>query len=156
MKYPENFALHLQSNLREIANDILSCAYFISGDLVGLETAGDRRWQYGSDLICRCIRSGLVKVWNFQTMCHDHDSFLLAIASVSPFGPDGGELWNATFLDQTEVLRTLLETFFPTDKPYDPKLNPEFVSELESLFEQHGVGWSSEAILQIRQPRRMQ
>jgi len=147
-----NYADHLQSNLRELESDISSCIYFISGNLPGLETEGDARWQFGVDAIARCLKTRLVRVRNFRTLCHDDDSFLSAITSYSPFEAAGMELRNATFLTKTNLLQSLLDKHFPSEQANNLDLNTRFIAELEALFDAQGVGWSPDPIVRVRNP----
>jgi hypothetical protein len=149
MNIPYSVALELQLHLRELLDDDSSCISFILGNIDGMPINTSVRWQYGADMIYRCIKSGLVIVPYFQIDCEDLETFFVAIRTLNPFDSSGGMMWSGTFLRGTKKLQNQLEKYFSDVPQYDPKQNLAFVKELEEIFQQHDVPWSESALLPI-------
>jgi hypothetical protein len=149
MKLPFSVAYQLQWQLRELLDDDSSCASFSAGNIDNIPDNTIHRWQYGVDMIYRCVTTGLIMIPYFQIDSHDLQSFFLAIRSLNPFDSSGGMMWNGTYLRRTDMLRDLLNRFFSNVPQYDPELNVAFVEELENIFQQHAVPWSESPLLPI-------
>lgn len=149
MNIPYSVALKLQLHLRELLDDDSSCISFILGNIDGMPINTSVRWQYGADMIYRCIVSGVVTVPYFQIDCEDLESFFRAIRTLNPFDSSGGMMWSGTFLRGTDRLENLLKKHFSDVPLYDPKLNAAFVKELKEIFVLHNVPWSETPLLPI-------
>jgi hypothetical protein len=149
MNIPYSVALKLQLHLRELLEDDSSCISFILGNIDGMPINTNVRWQYGVDMIYRCIKAGLVTVPYFQIDCEDLESFFHALQTLNPFDGSGGMMWSATFLRGTDKLEYLLNRHFSGVPLYDAKLNTDFLKDLEEIFVLHNVPWSETPLLPI-------
>jgi hypothetical protein len=150
MDIPDDIALWLQKNLRTLAEDDSSCAYFLSGIVDNLPDYTVSRWQLAADMIYRCVKSKLILIYNFAD-CTDEASFFVAIRTLSPFKSEGGLLWNGTLLYGSDMLTTIVEKHFPPSQPYSPDINCAFGEELDEIFQRNGVPWSETPLLPIAQ-----
>jgi hypothetical protein len=150
VKTPGDVEQWLQRQLRMMAVDDGSCAYFISGNIASIDDYTLERWQFGVDMIYRCIRSKLINVHNFAG-CHDEASFFAALRTLSPFNDDGAFLWNGTLLYGSNMLVNIVEKHFPPSLPYSPAVNSAFGEELDEIFQRHDVPWSQTPLLPIGQ-----
>jgi hypothetical protein len=145
---PGDIEQWLQRQLRMMAGDDGSCAYFISGNIGSIADYTHDRWQFGVDMIYRCLKSNLILIHNFAD-CDDEASFFTSIRTLSPFKSEGGLLWNGTLLYGSEMLTTIVEKHFPPSQPYNPDINQAFGEELDEIFQQNGVPWSEIPLLPI-------
>jgi hypothetical protein len=150
MDIPNDIGLWLQKNLRTLAEDDSSCAYFVSGNLNTIPNYTSSRWQLAVDMIYRCVRSNLILIHNFAD-CDDEASFFVAIRALSPFRSEGGLLWNGTLLCGSDTLTTIVEKHFPPSQPFSPDINHAFGEELDEIFQRNGVPWSETPLLPIAQ-----
>jgi len=148
MDIPDDIARWLQNNLRTLAEEESSCAYFLSGNVKTVPDYTSSRWQLAVDMIYRCVKSKLTLIYNFAD-CDDEASFFVAIRTLSPFRSEGGLLWNATLLYGSDMLTTIVEKHFPPSQPYSPDINLAFVEELDEIFRRNGVPWSKTPVLPI-------
>jgi hypothetical protein len=148
MNIPNDIALWLQSNLRTLAEDDSSCAYFLSGNVNTVPYHTRPRWQLAVGMIYRCVRSKLTLISNFVD-CDDEASFFVATRSLNPFTSEGGLLWNGTLLYGSETLTTIVEKHFSSSQAYSPDIDHDFIEELDRIFKQNGVDWSETPLLPI-------
>jgi len=149
VKTPNDVQSWLQRQLRTMAVDDSSCAYFISGNIASNENYTLERWQFGLDMIYRCLKSGLILVHDFVGY-PDEVAFTHALQTISPFGDEGGVLWNGSLIYGSQLLVELVEKHFPPSLPYSPAVNSDFGEDLESIFQRHGVPWSEAPLLPIQ------
>jgi len=148
VKTPIHIEQWLQRQLRMMAIDDGSCAYFISGNITSINDYTRERWQFGVDMIYRCMRSKLILVHNFAG-CHDEASFFDALRTLSPYTGEGGLLWNGTLLYGSDILVEIVEKFFPPSLPHSAEINDPFGKELDDIFQQNDVPWSEKPLLPI-------
>jgi len=148
VKAPDDVESWLQRQLRTMAVDDGSCAYFISGNIATIENYTLERWQFGLDMIYRCLKSGLILVHDFVGY-PDEVAFIRALQTLSPFEDEGGVLWNGSLIYGSDFLVEVVEKHFPPSAPYSPASNSAFGEELDSIFQRHGVPWSETPLLPI-------
>jgi hypothetical protein len=131
-----------------MAVDDGSCAYFISGNIASIENYTLARWQFGLDMIYRCLKSELILVHD-RVGYPDEVAFIRALQTLSPFGDEGGVLWNGSLVYGSDLLVKIVEKHFPPSLPYSPVVNSAFGEELDSIFGRHAVPWSETPLLPI-------
>jgi hypothetical protein len=148
MHFPDDVESWLQRQLRMMAVEDGSCAYFISFPVASIKDQTHEKWQFGADMIYRCLKSNLIQVHNFAG-CHDEASFFAAIQTSNPYESDGGFLWHGTLLYGSDLLVMIVEKHFPASQPYSPEVNDAFGDELDTIFQSNGVPWSETPLLPI-------
>src|ERR1700677_5157384 len=141
MTIPNDIARWLQGNLRTLAEDDSSCAYFLSGNVTSAPYHTISRWQLAVDMIYRCVKCKLTLIHNFVD-CDDEASFFVAIQTLSPFVGEGGLLWNGTLLCGSDTITTIVEKHFLPSQSFNFDINHVFIEELEQIFHQNSVAWS--------------
>jgi hypothetical protein len=134
-----------------LAEEDYSCAGFISGNIESIPDYTRDRWQFGVDMVYRCLQSKLLVVENFEKGYHDLDSFLLGLRSLSPFKPAGGFVWNAHFLDGTQLLRDVVKRHFrgASAALSDHRLNLKFSEEVSDIFDKNDAPLSRSPLLPL-------
>jgi hypothetical protein len=150
MDIPNDIAHWLQKNLRTLAEEDSSCAYFLSGNVNSAPDYTTSRWQLAVDTIYRCVKSNLILIYNFVD-CDDEAQFFVAIRTLSPFKSEGGLLWNGTQLYGSDMLTIIVEKHFPPSQTYSSDINHAFGEELDEIFQKNGVPWSETPLLPIAQ-----
>jgi hypothetical protein len=106
-------------------------------------------WQDAVDNIYRCMKSNLLSVDN-DSFFKEYGTLVEALRRNSPFrSGDGQLLWNGTFLSPTSTLLQLVGRYLSTTGIRVDIVNTEFIAELERIFADSGVPWSSEPLVPL-------
>lgn len=147
MKIQTEIASWIQQSLLGVNGEYWGVGYMMDG-IPDIPGGAVGRWQLGVDIIYRAMTCDLIAVQVFVE-CHDSDSFLRAIRTVSPYEDSGGFLWNGTQIYGTERLSKLVNAHFPSVSQIRRTLSPAFIEALERIFVDSGVPWSDKPLLPI-------
>jgi len=114
--------------------EILTPSYFIGG--VSDEECGYEHWKEGAELIYKLTKSGLLYLDGMTSPTEEISWFYADLRNNDPFG-DGTGLWMAQQLGLTPRAREIMERHKVHLSEAD--VNPEFIEEIERMFEQAGV-----------------
>jgi hypothetical protein len=148
MRIPKGVALWLQETLLEYDGWQWGLVSFAHGKIGSSPADSEAQWQFGADMIYRALTCDLINV-DVYMECHDRESLLSAIRTVSPFIGSGGLLWNGTQVSGTKRLSKVVKEHFRSPDRREGELNPAFIEALEQIFADNGVPWSEEPLLPI-------
>jgi len=148
MLMPLRNASILQSRLLAYDDVGGTCAYMIkyTTDDKGLYL--HHEWQDAVDNIYRCVKSDLLLI-NNDNFFIKYDSLFEALRRNSPFDSKGDQiLWNGTLLDRTDKLTRLVDKYIAVGIRWDV-VDTNFIEDLEDIFAEAGVPWSTEPLVPI-------
>lgn len=114
--------------------EILSPSYFIGGVLP--EESRYQHWKEGAELIYKLTKSGILYLDGATSPTEDLSWFYDELRNNDPFG-DGAGLWMAQELGLTQTGKEILERY--EIQLSEAKVSPEFIDELERIFEMASV-----------------
>jgi hypothetical protein len=149
MMIPTQRALILQDRLLTYDDCGWSCASMIKYTSDGGGSYLRTEWQDAVDNIYRCQKSGLLTVDN-TGFFDKYGSLVEGLRRVSPFqSSDEQILWMATFLSGTDKLHQLVEQHDAVVSFQRDVLNTAFIEDLERIFAESDVPWSSTALVPV-------
>jgi hypothetical protein len=156
MKMPRKIALDLQFDLYLITLDGYSPHSFTSANPAEMSDTTSR-WQLTVDTIHRCIKAGLMEVWNEGWMkavgLEDPFALIDALAQHDPFNFEfprdiGTVYWLHPQLYASDLCQALVAKHDLENIERDFLCEP-FIEEIEKLWEINGVGWSSDPLVKL-------
>ena len=157
MKIPFDIALWLQFNLYLTTLDGYSPDSFLYGKEINNNSMASR-WQLVVDTIYRCLTCELIYICNRICLNVEdvkNKSWLInGLAYHEPFGDDffenGITYWIGPLLCSTERCESLIDKYDIKKFEGNTVCRP-FIDEIELIFERHGVGWSENPLIPIKQ-----
>ncbi len=149
MTIPSPRALILQSCLLAYDDCGWSCAAMIQYTSDSNGSYPTPEWQNAVDNIYRCLMSGLLSIDN-TSFFEKYGSLVEGLRKVSPFQSGNDKiLWIATFLSSTDKLHHLIQQHGSLSGFQKDIVNKAFVEDLERIFAEAGVPWSSEPLVPV-------